>query len=352
MRNVMSFKSLLLLLLATIVLYSCQKEENVAPQASSTSELIKQLEKTFDNPEVTFDGLVENRTHSTVLEFLQADPQYSILIQAASRVPSLVELLSNPRLSVTLFAPTNAAFVQFLADNGFASLDQVPVHTLEVILGNHLLFFPKTASQLNAYEHTLTFVSFNGGASFSQLSLYVNATHSGVILNGNVNVVGANNLAGRSVVHKVDRVIALPNIVTFATSNPNFSSLVAALTRPDLSIDFVSVLNGKGPFTVLAPTNQAFDNLLVALRLNSLNDIPTATLEKVLLYHVASGNVRSKTLAQGRTINTLATPNTYRTGLENHQLFVFANQNKAKVIVKDVQSINGVIHAIDTVILP
>ena len=352
MRNFMLVRALSLLAVMSLLLFSCQSEQEVVNEflAQPQSELVSRLQETFDNEvDLPSEGL-ESRTHTTVLDFLLADPDYSILIEAASRIHGLPEILDNPRLSVTLFAPTDAAFVQFLADNGLNSLDDVPTDLLGAVLGNHLLFFPKTAANLRSYENTLTFVSFDHN-TFNQLSLYVDKSN-GVKLNGNVNVVDADNIVTRSVVHKVDRVIALPNLVTFATSNPNFSSLVAALTRPDLSVDFVSVLNGNGPFTVLAPTNAAFDNLLVALGLDNINQIPVDVLEKVLLYHVANGNARSSVLARGRRVHTLATPNTYFTQLINHQLFVFANQNQAKVIVKDVQGINGVIHAIDTVILP
>lgn len=279
-----------------------------------------------------------------------SDDDYEILIAAASRVNGLPELLANRRLSVTLFAPTNEAFIQFLADNNFDSLEDVPNDLLAAVLGNHLLFRPKTANLLQSYENTLTAVSFGGG-NFELFSLYVNKDN-GVTLNGNVNVIDANNIINRrSVVHKVDKVIAFPDLLTFATSNPAFSSLVAALTRPDLSVDFVGALSGEGPFTVLAPTNDAFEDLLDALGLSSLNQIPASTLEQVLLYHVAEGNFDAKRLSRGKTVETLS-GETYHTGLRFHRLVINANQNSAKVLVKDVQGINGVIHAIDSVILP
>jgi uncharacterized surface protein with fasciclin (FAS1) repeats len=69
-------------------------------------------------------------------------------------------------------------------------------------------------------------------------------------------VTTADIIASNGVIHVVDKVIGLPTIVTHATANPNFTSLVGALTgrQPD----FVTILSGAGPFTVFAPTNDAF----------------------------------------------------------------------------------------------
>ncbi|NJL75488.1 MAG: fasciclin domain-containing protein [Saprospiraceae bacterium] len=297
-----------MLLVAGMVLFSCQSESLTNETAQPYSELAKRLLQSEGSDNA---NALEGRNNGTVLDFLLADADYTVLVAAASKIAGLPEVLSRPRLNVTLFAPTNEAFVQFLADNNIPSLDDVPLEVLEAVLANHFLVGGKTADQLGAYESTASMVSFDE-ARPAQLSLYVNKDN-GVTLNGNVAVIGANNLIGRSVVHKVSSVIALPNVVTFAVSNPLFSSLVEALTRPDLSIDFVSVLSGAGPFTVLAPTNQAFDNLLVALGLNTIAEIPADVLETVLLYHVAGGNLRANKLSKGRTVATLAEPNTYKT---------------------------------------
>ena len=166
------------------------------------------------------------------------------------------------------------------------------------------------------------------------------------------NVVTADVTVGSGIIHVVDAVINPANIVSFAVNDPNFSSLVAALTRPDLSVDFVAALSQPGPFTVLAPTNQAFQNLLNSNPAwNSLNDIPASLLEQVLLYHVtADGNIRSSQLFDGLTATSLQGTNWYF-DLDNG-VQIIAGSNTANVIATDVQGQNGVIHAIDAVILP
>jgi uncharacterized surface protein with fasciclin (FAS1) repeats len=79
-----------------------------------------------------------------------------------------------------------------------------------------------------------------------------------------------------------DETPALQTITQTAQGNANFSILVQALTRSDLSTNYATVLSGTGPFTVFAPTNAAFQSLLTELGAASLNDIPAATLEEVL----------------------------------------------------------------------
>jgi uncharacterized surface protein with fasciclin (FAS1) repeats len=142
--------------------------------------------------------------------------------------------------------------------------------------------------------------------------------------------------------------------VTFALADPNFSTLVQALTVTGLTTDFVSVLSGEGPFTVFAPTNAAFQALLDSNPdWNTLTDIPVATLEAVLLYHVTSaGNVRAEQLVNGQEVTTLSNGATFSIDLNGATPMIMAGSNQANIIATDVQATNGVIHAIDAVILP
>lgn len=109
----------------------------------------------------------------------------------------------------------------------------------------------------------------------------------------------------------------------------------------------------RGPFTIFAPTNDAFVALLNSNPAwSALSDVPVATLEAVLKYHVIAGdNVTSKEITDG------AQPNTYQgssvtLNTANGVTVTDANQNVANVIVADVQTSNGVIHTINKVILP
>lgn len=129
------------------------------------------------------------------------------------------------------------------------------------------------------------------------------------------------------------------DIVDTAAAAGNFKTLVAALKTADL----VPTLKGKGPFTVFAPTDEAFAKLPKAHLDALLKD--KVKLKDVLTYHVVSGKVMSTDLKAGN-VKTV----------EGSDVRVSTNAgamiNDAKVMTADVSADNGVIHAIDTVLMP
>jgi transforming growth factor-beta-induced protein len=142
----------------------------------------------------------------------------------------------------------------------------------------------------------------------------------------------------------------VPNtIASVAAGNPQFSTLVAALTKADL----VGVLQGDGPFTVFAPTNEAFNALLSDLGATSLDDISKEALTPILLNHVVSGKYRADDLTTGY----FKTANPGGPGGNPVDLYI-ENASGVKlnqtisVTSADVEASNGVIHVIDKVILP
>ncbi len=130
-------------------------------------------------------------------------------------------------------------------------------------------------------------------------------------------------------------------IVEIAAGNPDFSTLVTAVTAAGL----VDTLNGDGPFTVFAPTNEAFA-ALPAGTLDSLLADPTGALTDVLKLHVISGAVDSAaaTAAAGTNVDTLGGP--VAVALDGSNLTV----GGATVVTADIQACNGIIHVIDAVI--
>ncbi len=131
------------------------------------------------------------------------------------------------------------------------------------------------------------------------------------------------------------------NIVEIAQGNPDFSTLVTAVSAAGL----VDTLSGPGPFTVFAPTNDAFA-ALPAGTLDTLLADPTGQLTDILKLHVISGAVSSEQAiaAAGGTVETLGGPVTVE--LRGSDLYV----GGAKVVTTDIQATNGVIHVIDAVI--
>jgi len=130
------------------------------------------------------------------------------------------------------------------------------------------------------------------------------------------------------------------DIVDVAVANGSFTTLVAAVQAAGL----VDALKGDGPFTVFAPTDEAFAALPEGTVEALLNDIPTLTA--ILTYHVVPGAVMSTDLSDGMTATTL-------NGADiTISLDGGVSVNGANVIAADVAASNGVIHVIDAVILP
>lgn len=283
-----------------------------------------------------------------VYNIVAKDVDFSNLKAAIDKAGLATTLQSSG--TFTVFAPSNAAFTAFLQANGFASLEQVPTATLKEILLNHVLSTEVKAAQVTTgYVSTLA----KGAASSSRnLSMYIN-TSNGVKINGVSNVTKTDIDATNGVIHKVDAVIGLPTIVTHATANPNFTTLVAALTRNDMP-NFVSILSGtaNSPFTVFAPTNTAFSGLLTELNLSGLSAIPQATLENTLKYHVVAGaNVASTDLTNNMNVTTFQGGKFTITTTGGAKI-TDAKNRVSNIVATDVQCSNGIIHVIDKVILP
>merc|ERR1740117_1696182 len=132
-------------------------------------------------------------------------------------------------------------------------------------------------------------------------------------------------------------------IVDLAVATPELSTLVTALKAADL----VNTLSGKGPFTVFAPTNEAFSALPAGVLANLLKPENKAQLVDLLTYHVASCDVHAKGLMDMQMLTTVEGKNvTVRVAGKDILI------NSAKVTTADVDASNGVVHIIDAVLMP
>ena len=288
---------------------------------------------------------------SNIVEIAMDTPDLSNLVAALSVADgNLVDVLSGGEF--TVLAPTNEAFETFLAANGFMSLSEVPTDVLSNILLNHVI--SGTINSTNLVDAGSGYSTTNASnMDGDNLSLYFD-TSSGVTFNGISSVVAADIVASNGIVHVVDEVIGLPTVVTFAVSNPALSTLVAAMTTEGLSVDIVSILSSSdepSPFTVFAPTNDAFGSLLAELELNALGDIPVSILEATLGTHVApEANVRSTDLVDGMSVNTINS--TITVSLSDGAKLIDPNGRESNIVAVDIQAYNGVVHVIDNVLLP
>jgi uncharacterized surface protein with fasciclin (FAS1) repeats len=142
--------------------------------------------------------------------------------------------------------------------------------------------------------------------------------------------------------------VASNTIVELAQATPDLSTLVTAVVASDLA----ETLSGDGPFTVLAPTNEAFANLPAGTLDTLLLPENKADLTSILTYHAIAGDVMSSDLTNGQVVTTVngatLTVEINDTGV----YFVDANGGKAKVTTADVDASNGTVHIINAVLLP
>jgi len=180
-----------------------------------------------------------------------------------------------------------------------------------------------------------------------------------VFLNDDTDVTAFDIMASNGVIHVIDRVLKpADNIIEVATSDDNFSILVEALTRVNLT----DTLSGDGPFTVFAPTNDAFNKYLNG---SSIDNVDENNLKDILRYHVLSGKFEKSDLLDTDTVRALNNNDIYisiyssfwkykkRKTEDFFEWFyeVIINDN-AKVTAFNIMASNGVIHVIDTVLEP
>ncbi len=224
----------------------------------------------------------------------------------------------------TVFAPTDEAFAA--AADALGGLEQAEITealTYHVIEGAAV---PSTA--IPAFADTVAGYSLIFG------------TEGGVTVNG-AQVTQADVEASNGVIHVIDTVLLPPDLPTLA-GLAGLSSLVEQVTTAEL----VETLQGEGPFTVFAPTNEAF---------GALAEVPTGeALTSVLLYHVAPGEVPSSAIIETPTFVPSASNNEFGNALDLVAISAegAAQINGAAVVLADVQATNGTVHVIDQVLLP
>ncbi len=275
---------------------------------------------------------------ATIADRVVQDGRLSILADALERA-NLVATLdgSGP---FTVFAPNDHAFLNLLDQLGLSSLDEVPVDVLTDILLDHVV-------QARLSARTLIRSDRRDQDEFALGELRLEFDRHPLQVN-DIDVVDADIRASNGIIHIIDEVLIdpdpRPSITELALSTPELSILVEAVSRTGLDL----VLSNGGPFTVFAPTNQAFLDLLMSLGLSGLDEVDDRTLTNILLDHVVALELdaidvveRAKTGRRVRALGRL------RLDFERHPLTV----NGIDIIVTDVEAENGTVHVIDEVLL-
>jgi len=267
------------------------------------------------------------------------DGRFKTLVTALTAA-DLVAALKSPG-PFTVFAPTDAAFGKLppgTVENLLKPENKpllIKILTYHVVAGKAL-----KAADILALNPPYELQMLNN------ISTQINVD-MGKVKVDDATVIQADVLATNGVIHVIDTVILPPDVVGIAVGDGRFKTLVVALTAADL----VAALKGPGPFTVFAPTDAAFAKLPPGTIDDLLKPENKPKLIKILTYHVVGGRALS-------AADILALNPPFKLEMLNGQSTQITvdggniKVNDATVIIANVFGTNGVIHAIDTVLLP
>jgi len=296
-------------------------------------QVLGQLAKTVNSKD-----LAKVKIHSSIVDIAIADNNFSTLVQAVVAA-GLVDTLAGEG-PFTVFAPTNEAFAK------------IPAETLEALLANPTELAKVLTYHVVAGKVTSTdVVKLNSSKTVEGSNVSVKVENGSVMINDS-KVIAVDVMGSNGVIHAIDTVLlpptlnlapveeVKPSIVDIAVDNGSFKILVAALQATGLD----AVLAGDGPFTVFAPTDEAFAKLPEGTVEALLQD--KETLSAILTYHVVPGALKSGDVVSQNSLTTV----------QGGQLQINTTNgvkvNDSNIVTVDIEGRNGVIHVIDTVLLP
>jgi uncharacterized surface protein with fasciclin (FAS1) repeats len=332
---------LALLVIVSLVIAGCTESETTTSAASNTVPGMETTSSTSMTTETTSTAA----SPDDIIAIAEADGRFMTLL-AALEAADLVETLKGEG-PFTVFAPTDDAFDELPEGTIDSLLDDIPALT------DILLYHVVEGKVMAADVVNLTEAETVSGGTLS-----ITVEDSTVMIN-DAEVIIPDIETSNGVIHVIDSVLIPPegegdttdtasvpsgeemDIVDTAVADGRFTTLVAALEAADL----VETLKGEGPFTVFAPTDDAFDELPEGTINSLLDDIPALT--DILLYHVVEGEVMAADVVNLTEAETVSGGILTITVVDDSVMI-----NDAEVIIPDIETSNGVIHVIDTVLIP
>jgi len=267
----------------------------------------------------------------TIAEAVENDIQFDTLEAALLSVGLLDVFNDKDGEKLTIFAPKDSAF-NLLGSSTVNDL--LGTDELANILQYHVVPGEIFARDLE-----------NGGIEMLNGGIVtVDVDNQGVFLNGNAKVVTPDVQTANGVIHIIDQVL-LPKTIVATAEELGLKRLVNAIDKAGLR----ETLEGPGPFTLLAPTNYAFQLL------GPLSEFSSPVLQDILTYHVISGIVAENDLVEGdvQTVQGDDIEIEFKNRMQNHQhVRIIGGASSADVVDTDIFASNGVIHLINRVLLP
>ena len=284
---------------------------------------------------------MDNPASGTIDMIADANGNFTTLL-AALGTANLASLVANPDGKFTVFAPTDAAFAAFLAENNITANDLLNSPDLADILLYHVI----SGKEVNAAAATAIAGNTVEMANTDPMALSLSAAD----LFANLSKIAIPDVdASNGIIHAIDTVLTPPADAAAPTQTiaeiavaEGFTTLVAALGAAN-----ITDLAGPGDFTVFAPTDAAFNAIM--LNAGNVGGVPQADLQEILLKHVVAGSVDSVTAFTLNGVDVLTlNPNgeTVTLAIDSNQFTV----DGAQVTAFDIQATNGIIHVIDAVI--
>ena len=316
-----------LIIVAALVLGACAPAATIAPtMAPKATETSAPTE--MPKPTATLQP-------KDIVDTAVADGRFTTLA-AALTAAGLVDTLKGEG-PFTVFAPTDDAFAKLPAGTVESLLKAENLEQLKSILLYHVVAGKVMAADVTMLESAETVFGKPVMVKTDMGSVYIN----------DAMVVLTDIETSNGVIHVIDTVLLPPadklDIVDTAVADGRFTTLAAALTAAGL----VDTLKGEGPFTVFAPTDDAFAKLPAGTVESLLKAENLEQLKSILLYHVVAGKVMAADVTMLESAETVfGKPVMVKTDMGSVYI------NDAMVVLTDIETSNGVIHVIDTVLLP
>lgn len=278
-------------------------------------------------------AVASQATAKDIVETAVSAGNFKTLV-AAVKAAGLVDTLQG-KGPFTVFAPSDDAFAKLPSETIATLLKPENKEQLTAILTYHVVAGKVLAK--DAYG-----VDSAGTVNGQRISIRRNSGR--LVINESL-VTATDIECDNGVIHVIDTVL-LPeakSIPEVAAANGQFGTLLAAVTEAELA----ETLGSKGPFTVFAPTDAAFEKLPKGTVANLLKKENRDQLVKILTYHVVSGRVFSNDAIAAESATTLQ-GQSVKVGVNASGIAI----NEARVVAADIQASNGVIHVIDSVLLP